>query len=443
MRKIALLVSVLILCIFSIAAKENNSASPESDYPYLLKLYKHLHSHPELCNQEKGTSKRIADELEKLGFEVTRNVGGYGVVGVFRNGKGPTVMIRTDMDALPITEETGLSYASKAKGKYKIGDQDQEVGVMHACGHDMHMTVFVGTARQLMRRKGKWHGTLVMIGQPAEEPCTGAKAMIDDGLFTRFPRPDCILGLHVMPFPTGLVGCRKGYWFASETSLDVIIHGIGGSAHTPQMTKDPVIIAAQIVTALQTIVSREVDPQEPAVVTVGAIHGGVDAYTIPEKVLMKVDIRAFPEELRKKMINSVKRIVEETAKAFGVPETLLPTAKQVLYAPPLYNDPELTKQVVGVLEKTLGKDSVIKLPLIMGAEDFARYGTVEPKIPTCFFGIGAVNPEFFEKTVKKGESVPGLHNPRFAPDPESTIKTGVTTMFSVVLDLFRKSDNTQ
>ena len=408
----------------------------EKDYAYLEKFYKDIHSHPELSEREKETSRKIAEELRKTGFNVTENVGGYGVVGVFENGEGPTIMVRTDMDALPITEKTGVEYASKVTDKYQVGDEIVDVGVFHGCGHDMHMTIFTGTAHYLMRNKDKWKGTLIMIGQPAEENCVGARAMIKDGLFKRFPRPDYIFGLHVMPFPTGLVGSHEGYWFAGDVDLDLIVRGSGGNSHRPQDCKDPVIVSAEIISALQTIVSREIDPLEPAVLTVSVIRGGVSAWTIPEEVYMAVDIRAFKDEIKDKIVKSVKRVSENIARAAGIPEDRMPIIKKTTDVLPLYNDPELTREVIGIFEKTFGDENVIEIPLIMGTEDFASYGLAKPKIPICFFGVGCVNPRIFEKAMKRGKNVPGLHNPAFYPEIEPTVKTGVRAMTSVVLNMF-------
>lgn len=438
-RLINFALSVLFLAATSrISSGDDLGDFVDKDYSYLEAFYKDLHSHPELYEKEINTSKKVAAELKKAGFDVTEGIGGYGVVGVCKNGDGPTVMVRADMDALPITEETGLDYASKVTDKYKVGEDIIDVGVFHGCGHDMHSTILTGTARYLMSNKDKWKGTLVMIGQPAEENCVGARAMIKDGLFKKFPKPDCIFGLHIMPFPFGAVGTRGGYWFAGNVDLDVTVRGTGGNAHRPQDCKDPIVTSAQIVTALQSIVSREIDPNEPAVLTVSVIRGGVSPWTIPEEVFMTVDIRTFKDEIKDKMVASVRRISENIARAYDIPEDRMPIIKTTTDVPPLYNDPDLTVEVTDVLKKTFGDDLVIELPLIMGTEDFASYGLTDPKIPICFFGIGCLDPEKFEKAMEAGKTVPGLHNPVFYPEIEPTVKTGVRAMTSVVLDMFAK-----
>jgi len=438
MKKTPVLLAILLLAVLAWPVWGQDSSDPvQDDFPYLAQLYQHLHSHPELSGQEKETAQRVAEKLRTAGFSVTEKVGTYGVVGVYRNGPGPTVMVRADFDALPITEETGLPYASKVKGKIMVGPNLQDTGIFHGCGHDMHTTIMIGTARFLMRNKDKWHGTLVMVGQPAEEDTTGALSMIKDGLFTRFPRPDFIIGLHVLPFPAGYVGYHEGYWFAGDTTMDVTIRGVGGNSHRPQDCKDPVVIAAQTIMALQTIVSREIDPADPAVLSVCPIRGGISPSTIPEEVFMSVDIRAFKEEVRQKIMSSVRRITSNIAQAAGVPDDLMPIVKETMYSPPLYNDPALTRRVKGVLETTFGQQATFDMPPIMGTEDFARFGLEKPAIPICFFGIGSVNPQVFQDAVKAGQTVPGLHNPRFAPELEPTLKTGLKAMSAVILDLYQ------
>ncbi|MFH1594506.1 MAG: amidohydrolase [Candidatus Omnitrophota bacterium] len=407
----------------------------DKEYGSLENLYKYLHSNPELSGCEERTSGRMAEELETAGFKVTRHVGGSGVVGVLKHREGPTVMVRADMDALPIKEETGLPYASTIKTKDKDGN---ETGVMHACGHDMHMTVFVGAARLLARRKSDWRGTLMMIAQPEEESLTGAKRMLKDGLFKRFPKPDYMLGLHVMPFPAGMVGCHEGNWFAGTTVLDVTVLGQGGHAARPQETKDPVVLAAQIILSLQTIVSREIDPLDVAVVTVASIRGGQKSNIISDKVRMKLNIRYFNEVTRDKIIVSIKRIAKHTALAAGLPERLTPIVTIGGSVSPLYNDPELTRKMVVVLRKTLGENGVTGIPRMTGSEDFSGFGTVEPKIPIFFFGLGMIDPKSWKSNIKGKRANAPLHSSRFAPTPEPTIRTGVAAMTTAVLELLGK-----
>jgi hippurate hydrolase len=411
------------------------STTIKEDIPYLIDLYKHLHSHPELSLQEKETSNRIAEELEKAGFSVTRGVGGYGVVGVLENGRGPTVMLRTDMDALPVQEETGLVYASQVKA---LDADGKETYVMHACGHDVHMTTFIGAARLLSRVKEDWRGTLLMVAQPAEEIMSGAQAMIDDGLFTRFPRPDYMIGIHAMPMPVGIIGYREGYIFAGEAIMHIKVKGIGGHGARPHETKDPIVMAAQMILDFQTIVSREVDPVEPAVVTVGSIHGGMTDNVIAEEVILKLTLRAYPDDLRRNMIESVKRKALAVAMANNVPEDRFPEVMVISDSPAVYNDPKLTKRLIKAISRKLGRYELSK---VASSEDFAYYGLVEPKIPSAFFGLGVYSMKTINEFQEKGQPLPGPHSPRFASDdPERTFKTGVKALGLFVLDLLKKTE---
>ncbi|MEO7651092.1 MAG: amidohydrolase, partial [Bryobacteraceae bacterium] len=320
----------------------------------LVQLYKHLHSNPELPLREVNTSERIAKELESAGYTVTRNIGGHGLVGVLKNGAGPVVMIRTDLDGLPVIEETGLGYASTLRVKDHLG---HDVGVMHACGHDIHMTSFVGTARLLSKLKQQWSGTLLMVGQPAEEISVGSKAMLTDGIFRRFPLPDYILALHSdAGLPAGKVRVRPGDAMAGTDTLDVTIRGVSGHGAYAYTTKDPIVLAAQTVMALQTIVSREVPAVEPAVVTVGSIHGGTKHNIIPEEVRLEMTVRYYSDAVRERILTSISRIAKGVAMAGGVPADREPIVKlrEPESIPPVYNDPELTRRVVGSMEGILG-----------------------------------------------------------------------------------------
>ncbi|NIR51639.1 amidohydrolase [candidate division KSB1 bacterium] len=411
-------------------------SSVEEDYPYLDNLYKYLHAHPELSFHESETAAQIAEELGSLGFEVTTDVGGHGLVGVLKNGDGPTVMIRTDLDALPVKENTGLDYASTVT---TTDDQGKEVGVMHACGHDVHMTVFTGTARILTQMKDAWQGTLVLIGQPAEEKGAGAKAMLADGLYTRFPRPDYAIALHVNAgMPTRSIGYCKGYALANVDAVDILVRGIGGHGAYPHTTKDPVVISAQIIMALQTIVSREIKPIEPAVVTVGSIHGGTKHNIIPDEVHLQLTLRSYSDQVRNQTIATIRRISKGIAQAAGVPEGRLPVVTvQDEFTPATYNDPELTERLVKVWQRTLGSEHVVKTEPVMGGEDFGRYGREEPNLPICMFWLGTVSYDSFEDSQQEGEPLPSLHSSRFAPIPEPTIKTGVKAMTSAALELLQ------
>jgi len=403
------------------------------ELPDLLQLYEQLHANPELSLREERTSARIAEELSRLGFAVTQRVGGYGVVGVLRNGAGPVVLVRTDMDALPVTEGTGLPYASTVRAR---DEQGREVGVMHACGHDAHMTVFLGTARVLAAVRDRWHGTLVMIGQPAEERGLGAKGMLDDGLFSRFPRPDFCVAEHVTPsLAAGQVGVVEGYAFANVDSVDVTIRGLGGHGASPSKTKDPVVMAAQFVNALQTIVSRRIDPVDPAVVTVGSIHGGTAYNIIPDEVRLQLTVRSYAPEVRRQIIEEIERIARGVAEGAGVPADRMPTVKLAEgFTSALYNDPALTRRLATALRQALGEANVVALKPEMVGEDFAAYGLADPRIPICMFRLGTSDPEAIRES-QHGGPLPGLHSSRYAPVPGPTIRTGVTAMSTAVLDL--------
>lgn len=408
-----------------------------NEYASLEQLYKYLHAHPELSFREQKTAAKVAQELRSLGFDVTTNVGGYGLVGVLKNGSGPTVMVRTDLDALPVEEKTGLDYASRVLVK---DDEGNEVKVMHACGHDVHMTVFVGTARILRQFKEQWRGTLVMIGQPAEEKGAGAKAMLADGLFTKFPRPDYGLALHVNPNITaGKVAYCEGYALANVDAVDVHIRGVGGHGAYPHTTKDPVVIAAQVVLALQTIVSREINPLEPAVVTVGSIHGGTKHNIIPDAVHLQLTLRSYSDQVRNQTIATIERIAKGIARAAGVPEDKMPMVTvQDEYTPATYNDPDLTQRIAKSFRAVLGDENVMEAEPVMAGEDFGRYGRVEPKIPISIFWLGTVDAKKIEESLLKGTPLPSLHSSLFAPSPELTIKTGVKAMTAAVLDLLSR-----
>ena len=407
------------------------------EFASLFELYKHLHAHPELSFKEAQTAKRVAEELRQAGLEVTEKVGGHGIVAVLRNGKGPTVLVRTDLDALPVKEQTGLPYASQAR---QVDDQGNEVSTMHACGHDVHMTSLVGTARVLKALKDRWQGTLVMIGQPAEERGGGAKAMLEDGLFTRFPKPEVCVALHVASeLPAGTVGYVEGFALANVDSVDITIRGIGGHGAWPHTTKDPVVLAAQTVLALQTIVSRETAPGEPAVVTIGSIHGGAKHNVIPDEVKLQLTLRSYTDEVREQTIAAVKRITRGLGVAAGLPEEKMPIVQVGgEFTPATYNDPELTRRLAGVFENWFGKTNVWKRKPVMGGEDFSRYGRTPDKIPICIFWLGAIKPEAIKESEQTGKPLPSLHSPFFTPVPEPTIKTGVAAMSAAVLELMKK-----
>jgi amidohydrolase len=363
----------------------------EKGYTDLEKLYKHFHANPELSFFEEKTSQRMAEEWRALGFDVTENVGGYGVVAVMENGDGPTIMVRADMDALPVKEETGLEYASTVTTDDELG---VNVPVMHACGHDVHITSIIGAARVLNSMKDSWSGTLVMIAQPAEERGAGAREMLADGLFEKFPRPEAAVALHVDPgLEAGKVGFVPGFAMANVDSVDIKIRGVGGHGAYPHKTKDPVVIAAQVVLALQTIVSREISPLDPAVVTVGSIHGGTKHNIIPNEVDLQLTVRSYSDETRDHLMEAIERITMNTARAAGVPPFALPTVElREEYTPALYNTPELVGQVVGAFKEFLGEENVEEGESVMGGEDFGRYGREEPRIPIFMYRLGAIAP---------------------------------------------------
>ncbi len=405
----------------------------EQDYADLEAIYQHLHAHPELSLQEEKTATRLTKELRELGFSVTEKVGGHGIVGVLKNGDGPVVMVRTDMDALPVVEQTGLPYASKVRVRDAEG---KEVGVMHACGHDIHMTCWVGAARVLAAMKDKWKGTLVFIGQPAEERGIGAKAMLEDGLFTRFPKPDFALALHCDGTAAhGTVGYTEGMALANVDTVDITVKGRGGHGSAPHTTIDPVVIAARIVLDLQTIVSREIDPLDSAVVTVGAIHGGSKHNIIPSEVKLQLTVRSFKDSTRDHLLKAIKRIAKAAADAAGAPE---PGVKVDLgeFTPAMYNDPPFTRRTTAALKTVLGDEHVRPKEPVMGGEDFSRYG--KAGVPICMFRLGTVPPEKVKAAEQGGRPLPSLHSDLYYPIPEPTIKTGTLALTAAVLNLVGK-----
>jgi amidohydrolase len=401
----------------------------------LLALYTHLHANPELSFMEVLTAKTMATEFRKAGFTVTEKVGGNGVVGVFANGPGPTLMIRADMDGLPVKEATGLSYASVATGKDKEGNISP---IMHACGHDVHMTVLIGAARALMARKADWRGTLMVIAQPAEERTGGAKQMLDDGLYTRFPKPSNILALHVnSALPAGTLGTVTGFALASVDSVDITVRGVGGHGAYPQSTKDPIVMAAQIVLALQTLVSREVDPQDAAVVTVGHLFGGTKRNIIPDEVKLELTVRSYSDDTRRKLLDGIKRIAEAQARSAGVSSALYPIITMAdTPTPATFNTEKQSTIIDGVFRAQFGAARVIKVPPVMGGEDFSFFWLADKSIESTMFWLGTVKQSTYDAALKDNVSLPSLHSAKFAPDPEPSIRTGVTAMTSAALSIF-------
>ena len=438
-RSFALFIQFVCLAALNSAPTEMVDAlkrQAASDFPHLESLYKHLHAHPELSLHEVKTAARIATELKSAGAETTTGIGGNGVVAVLRNGPGPTVLVRGDLDGLPVKEETGLPYASRATGP---GHGDTLTPVMHACGHDVHSTVLVGTARALQALKPFWTGTVVLIAQPAEERGLGARAMLTAGLYRDFPRPDYAIALHVSAtLPAGDVGTIEGPAMANVDKLDILVRGIGGHGAYPHTTKDPIVLASRIVVALQTIVSRETRPTEPAVVTVGSIHGGTKHNIIPDSVKLELTLRSYSDEVRTNTLAAVARICRGEAIAAGMPEELWPIVTPVeVPTPSVHNDPALTRRIRSSLLRVLGPDRVHQIEPEMAGEDFSHYGRTQERIPICLFRLGVVSPESLRRSQETGQSLPSLHSNKFAPAPSPSIENGVVAMAAAVMDLLR------
>ena len=438
----------LYLLAAAISAAQNPALDSKVDQelPGLVSTYKALHAAPELSHHEDKTAAMLAGQLRGFGYDVTEHVGkypnpawqGHGVVAVMKNGAGPTVLVRADMDALPVEEQTELPYASHVHTK---NDAGVDVGVMHACGHDIHVTTLIGTAKLLAAMKDQWHGTLVLIGQPSEETIDGAKSMLADGLYSRIPKPDFALALHdSSELETGKVSYTPGYALASSTSVDVTIRGRGAHGSRPEVSKDPIVLAAEFIMAIQTIVSRENSPFDPAVVTVGSIHGGTKYNIIPDEVHLQLTIRTYKEEVRQHILASLDRIAKGIALAGGVPEDRAPIVKasETEVTPAMYNDPALTEREVSALKSGLGADNVVERPPVMGSEDFGQFGLEGHKIPTLMLIVGAIDTDRIANSQRTGVPLPSLHSALFWPVPEPTIRTGVKAMTLAVIELMKK-----
>ncbi len=403
----------------------------------LESLYLDLHQNPELSHYEFETARKMGAILDQLGFEVTRDFGGNSVVGVFKNGEGPVIMLRTDMDALPIVEKTNLPYASTVTFQTKEG---KKLGVMHACGHDVHMSVWTGTAKTLINFKDHWKGTLILIAQQAEETSGGASSMIDAGLFKKFPIPDYALALHINPeLQSGTIGYCPGPAFAGVSSVDIKIFGEGGHGAYPHRCIDPIVLASRTILDIQTIVSRELTPLDPAVITVGSIHGGTKHNIIPDEVDMQLTLRYYKDEVYDHMIESLNRITAGIAASAGLPEEKYPVVENAKEnTPPVYNDPELTAKVIGFMQNTIGRENTINIDPLMAGEDFGKYGRTEEKIPILMYMLGSVSEEKMNDHIKKGSALPPLHSPKLAPDYMKTIKTGILVMSTSTISLFNE-----
>ncbi len=418
----------IVCCLVAVTFAEEPKAWVGKNLDDLQVLYRQFHANPELSFQEEKTAARLADELRKLGLEVTTKVGRQGVVGLLKNGPGPTVMIRTDLDALPVTEATGLPYASKAGAKDKIGN---DVGVMHACGHDIHITCLIGTARYLAANKDVWRGTVMFVGQPAEEIGAGANEMLKDGLFTKIRKPDFALALHVDSYmPTSKVGYRAGYILANVDSVDITMRGKGGHGAYPHTTIDPIVQAAQLVVNLQTIVSRENSPFEPAVVTVGSIRGGTKHNIIPDTCHLQLTVRSYTDKSRKQILDAIQRKANAVAAGAGAPEPFIELSDAT---PATNNDERLVERVVPAFTRALGADNVVTVEQSMGGEDFSQYGLAG--VPIFMFRLGSVSQQRIDEFARAKKHLPSLHSAEYFPDPEPTIATGVTAMSAAVLEL--------
>jgi len=419
------------------------AATAQRQLPALTETYKHLHRNPELSRHEEQTSAYLAGELRKLGYTVTEHVGKYadgeqafGIVAVLENGAGPRLLIRTDMDALPMEEKTGLDYASTVK---TTNAQGQQVGVMHACGHDLHMTVLLGTARAMAERKSEWHGTLMLIGQPAEEQVEGAAAMLADHLYERFGRPDFVIAEHDSPdVPAGSIAVKGGPLMAGSTTINLTMRGIGGHGSRPEAGKDPVVLAAEFVLVAQTIVSRQIDPQQPAVLTVGTIHGGTKNNIIPDEVTMGMTLRTYSATERDQIVAAVRRTANGLAEAYGIPADRMPVVTVTYGAPVTLNDPALAERVRAAAAATnvLGKEQVLEAHAIMGSEDVGLF-SLDGKIPSVMYWLGAADEDKLAESRKTGVPLPGLHSALFAPVYAPAITTGVTAMSGVALELLK------
>ena len=444
--------------IFDVAHAADLKADVDADYDYIFELYKHFHANPELSFKESKSAERMKAELEPLGFKVKTGVGdkwakkfartadgklldgvgGYGLVAVMENGEGPTVMLRADMDALPLEEKTGLSYASTVTD---IDYRGIEAPVMHACAHDSHMAILIGAARRLAAMKDQWSGTLVLIGQPAEELGLGALAMLDDDLYKDHPKPDYVLATHTSGWdPAGDVAYTSGWALANVDSVDIIIKGVGAHGSAPQFSKDPIVIGAQIVNALQTLVSRELDPQQAGVVTVGAFNAGYKHNIISDRAHLQLTVRSYEDSVREKLLTGIERIAIAQAKSAGLPDDMMPEVTvEDPYTPSTFNDPDMTARVMTAIANEIGEARVYERPASMGGEDFSQFGRTADDIPTLIFWTGGNDPVAM-KAAKEGKAPPppGNHSPLFAPIPEPTLKTGVHAMTVGALELLGK-----
>ncbi|MBO9696182.1 MAG: amidohydrolase [Sphingopyxis sp.] len=421
------------------AAAQTLRGDVEKQMPSLMAIYKDLHANPELSFMEVRSAGILAAEARKLGFRVTEKVGGTGVVAVMENGPGPVVMVRADMDGLPVTEQTGLPGASKVRVTTKEG---VETGVMHACGHDTHMTAWIGVARLMAANKAKWSGTLVMIGQPAEERGAGARMMLADGLYTRFPKPQYALAFHdAAQFPAGKIGYTPGYALANVDSVDVLVKGVGGHGAYPQTTKDPIVLASRIVGALQTLVSREISPLDSAVVTVGSFHAGAKHNIISDEARLQLTVRSYTDEVREHLLDGIARIARGEAIAADIPADRMPvvSVQKDEYTPATFNTVDFTEEMAAYLTTSFGSERVVKMPPVMGGEDFSRYSRDENKdVKSLIVWVGGVPQAEYDAAKKDGRTLPSLHSPFWAPDAPAVISTATEALTAMTMKLMAK-----
>ena len=420
------------------AAAQTLDEQVKAQMPSLIDIYADLHAHPELSFHEVRSAGILAAEAKKLGFDVTEKVGGTGVVAVMKNGPGPVVLVRADMDGLPVTEQTGLPGASKVR---VTTDEGVETGVMHACGHDTHMTSWIGVARLMAANKANWSGTLVMVGQPAEERGAGARMMLEDGLYTRFPKPDYAIAFHdAAQFPAGKIGYTPGYALANVDSVDITVKGVGGHGAYPQTTKDPIVLASRIVGALQTLVSREVSPLDSAVVTVGSFHAGAKHNIIPDEAKLQLTVRSYTDAVRDQLLTGIARIAKGEGIAAGLPDDKLPVVKvdRNEYTPSTFNTPEFTEEMAMLLKARFGEARVVKMPPVMGGEDFGRFSRDDKSIKSMIFWVGGVPADEYAAAQKDGRALPSLHSPFWAPDAPAVISTATEALTTMAMDLMGK-----
>ena len=435
MLRNTLLAAAGMIALAAPAQAQDLRASLAEDMPELMALYRDLHANPELSFEEHQTAAKLAKRMRDLGFEVTEGVGQTGVVSVMRNGDGPTIMLRADMDGLPVVEQTGLPFASKQTATPASG---VTTGVMHACGHDTHMAAFIGAAQLLADHKTEWQGTLVMILQPAEELGLGALAMLEDGLYERFPKPDYALAFHdAAQFPAGMIGYSPGYALANVDSVDITVKGVGGHGAYPHTAKDPVVLASAIVMKLQTLVSRESSPLDPAVITVGSFHAGAKHNIISDEAKLQITVRSYSDESRKLLLDGIARIARGEAISAGLPEALYPVVKvEDPYTPSTFNDPDFTEDVMTGFRERFGEKRVMKVPSVMGGEDFSQFRRAAPEdVQSLIFWVGGVPQAEWEKAQKGEATLPSLHSPFWAPDAEKVIATGAEALAAAALDL--------